>query len=246
MVSILQRPGDDFSYAAMKQYAAYANTFTHASGTLAIDSTTTQIKTAGGQVATMNGQILKAVIAASTGLNLATEHREQAKAAWADGSSYSLGSIAWNDGIRYRCITAHTAEDDITATTTVNEPGHSDNWAAYWEKAPHAAVYAGNASSGAGGELTSKWERWYMVTAESDGSLGMWEAGDEVLGTAVLKVPQFDPKMYVVCGFIHIDNQLSSTFTIGSGSLSSTTETYINQIGPVWPHPDNFAASWEQ
>jgi len=241
-ISVLQNPGDHFSYKGMKILAEYLNTFNMASQTLAIDANSNDIQTTGTGWMMMNGQFEQCEVDAA--LDISAAHREDTKTAWATSTSYSAGDIRWNaaQNVRYRCILAHTSKNvaNETAGAPANEPGASDFWDTYWEEAPHSAVYAGGTTPDT---IAAGYDKWYLVTAEADGTLGIWIAGDAATtGNAVCKIPQFDPKMYCAIGAMLIANGTSSTFTVGTTGLdtASVTDTYINIIGPVFPHPDNW------
>jgi hypothetical protein len=92
---------------------------------------------------------------------------------------------------------------------------------------------------------------WFMVTAEADGTLGLWVASEELSTVTVpdLKVPYFDPSVYCVLAFIECINTTNTATgvigaaTVGNGGIETTAAadfaTYHIVIGPVFPHPDN-------
>jgi hypothetical protein len=66
--------------------------------------------------------------------NLGTS--SQIAAAWANGTSYSVGNFAKNNNVTYKC----TANN--TGSTTVNQPGVGSQWASYW------TIYSGDFDNG--------------------------------------------------------------------------------------------------
>jgi len=231
--NVNQNHYEKFSYKPMRELAKYLNTYNCESQVVAHSAA--DIGDTGTKLAILCGQPVQLAIDSALDISSCTEGTESS---WSSGSSYSIGSIVEaDDGVRYRCITAHTARDGSDSDYINNEPGSSDNWARFWEDAPHTAV---NAS---GTEITKKYEQWFMVTAKADGTLTVWEAGDQSAygtATAECKVPLYDPKKYIPVAFWHAKNSTSATFTIGTTSTSSATHTLLQVTGPVLPHPDNW------
>lgn len=99
-----------------------------------------------------------------------------------------------------------------------------------------------NCTNASGAVIEDGQSQYFIVTAKTDGTLSIWEAGDAAeTGSEELKVPAFDPSTYVVLGFIKIDNDTGSDFTMGTTGLdtSNLTVEYTQAIGSVYPHKDN-------
>ena len=215
-----------FSYKPARQLADYLATYNCESQVIAIDGSTTEnIQSTGTKAAFIAGRVV--ALAVDTELDISAD-TEGTLTAWVTATAYTAGNIREGaDGIRYRCILAHTS-------SSANEPGAGESWDTYWKYSPHGAVNA------VGDTITTGYGKWYMVTAKSDGTLTVWIACDAEAATttAVLKVPQYDPEEYVVVGFIYVNNDSGSTITIGTTSLTGDG-TYYQVTGPVFPHPDN-------
>ena len=232
--------GAQFSYKPMKSLMEYLSTYNMESQALALDSgATNDIATTGTALAFINGQPV--VLASETGLDISA-CTAGTETAWAVDTAYVIGDVVQNShGVRYMCRLAHTSKDGTDSDYTNNEPGKSDNSDRWWEQRDHAAVNASGTS------ITHDYEQWFLVTAIIDGTLQIWEAGDEatiVLG-AECKIPQFDPKVYVAIGLIHITSLVDAetAFVVGTTSLAETScvDTFIQLTGgPIFPHPDNW------
>lgn len=238
-IDVTQDLGSLFSHKAMQEMARYMNTYNMATQAIAVDGNAYDIQSTGTGWAMVNGQPEQIEVDAALDISAtASTQREITKTAWAVSTSYSVGDIRWNsDGIRFRCITAHTSRDGSDSNYINNEPGKSDNWAYYWEEAPHAATYA------AGSSIADGSSQWFLVTAEVDGTLGIWEAGDAGTSTT-FECPQFDPKLYIPVGAVLYANAAgdSAADVIGNASTCdfSTYGTFVQLIGPVFPKAGNF------
>ena len=224
-VNAAQQPEKQFSYNAMKEYCKYLNTANLETAAIAASGTVAIASTAGKGVM-INGQVMKSTADAEM---LIASSTAETNTAWATATAYTVGLIRTNEGYRLRCISAHTSTAD-------DEPLVGYDWDTKWEVAPHGAVNA------AGTSITASYDQWFLVTAIADGTLQIWEAGDEAAtGYAEMKMPQFDPKLYVALGAIHIANGSSAAFVVGTTSWAtgSVTETYVQITGPVFPHADN-------
>lgn len=234
---------EKFSYKNMQQLMAYLSTYNCESQVLAIDANAENIQTTGTKLAMFNGQPV--YLAADAALDISADTTEVSLTAWASGTSYSVGDIRENsEGKRFRCILAHTSRDGSDSDYIDNEPGKSDNWARFWEEAPHGATNA------VASVIEDDEEQWFLVTAQKDGTLNVWCAGDaaDISSGAECKVPQYDAKMYCPIGFLHIKNETGADFTLGTTDLddstgSSVTTTYLQVTGPVFPHPSNWDAN---
>lgn len=229
-----------FSYKGMKSLMEYLSTYNMETQAFAIDANAENVQTTGSAMAMLNGQPVTLAEDAALDISACTEGTETA---WATATSYAVGAVVKNGGsdTRYVCILAHTSRDDSNSDYICNEPGNSDNWARFWEQRDHKAV---NAS---GTVITTAYEQWFIALAKKDGTISLWEAGDQALSTtgAECKIPQFDAKIYVPIGLLHILNATGSNFTVGTTELSTAnvTDTFIQLTGPVFPHPDNWDAN---
>ena len=225
-----------FNYGPMKLFTRYMQTFNMETEVVSGDDNVYDIESTGTKGIMLNGVIYTAAVDAamdiSAGADSSTGNREVVKAAWATATAYVIGDIKWNDGVRYRCIQAHTSG----ATT---EPGAGDIWAAYWVASPHEAVWPNGTS------IADASERWFLVTSEYDGTLGIWEAGDSALTTAgaIFKCPVYCPFTYAPVAAVLYANSAGDTAAdlVGSGTTADfdTYGTFIQLTGPVLPHPDN-------
>ena len=154
---------------------------------------------------------------------------EGTETGWATATIYTVGLARSNgpDTRRYVCIKAHTSSAN-------DEPGDSADWGEYWKDSPNDAVNA------VGVETQDHYDRYFLITAKSDGVLTVWLAGDEAsVGTAVLKIPQYDPEFYCpVCIALLVNDTAAATHTFGDTDLTSDV-TYYQVMGTVFPHPDN-------
>lgn len=220
-----------FAHKPMQEVAKYLNTYNIASQALAIDGGNAEnIQTTGDAGIIINGQYFACAEDAELDISEDTEGTETA---WATATAYTAGNIRKNDtsagaNRRFRCILAHTSSAD-------SEPETGRDWELYWEYAPHNAV------NGSGTVTTTLYERWFVVLAKSTGVISVWQAGDEatIAGGAVsLKVPQFDPLVYVCLGLLKVAKDDAGNHTLGTTALTGDG-TYVNLVGPVFPHPDN-------
>ena len=230
--------GDKFDDKAMKDFARFATTYNLVSQTLAVHgSNRYDMIIAGGGDFVMNG-IYYLAMAANTASLFATNQTAPTATteAWdyltAAETSFAVDDICYTGAITtinqkfYKCVKAHEADYSL-------EPAdNTDLWQAY----ANADEYI----------LANDYCATMMVTAKSDGTLQQWIACETATasGTApTIKVPFFDPSLYVVVGFMWYDNDLGSntvTFCQTDGSVAMQTDaTFYQQLGPVFPHPDN-------
>lgn len=235
---------EKFSFKNMRELMGYLSTFNCETQTLAIDGSAENIQTTGTHLVMINGQ--PCYLAADAAMDISADDDEDTLTAWATATSYSVGDIRTNGGesTRYRCILAHTSRNDSDSDYVNNEPGSADNWQRFWEKAPHGA------SHGADAVIEDDEEQWFMVTAQKDGTLNLWQAGDaaDISSGAECKTPQYDAKLYCPIGFMHVKNETGVDFTMGTTDLndstgSNITTTFMDVTGPVFPHPSNWNAS---
>ena len=234
-INVVQELNEKFSHRAAQTLMDYLKTYNcesqvvAAEGTVGIQSTATK-------AVMLNGQPLKLTVDAQ--MLIASSTDERSLTAWAVTTAYTVGNIRENSaGLRFRCIEAHTSRDGSDSDFINNEPGKSDNWAKYWEQADHDATNARGTS------ITASYDQWFLITAIADGTLQIWEAGDEAAtGYAEVKIPMFDAKLYIPIGMVHIANGSASEFVVGTTSWAtgSVVETYLQLTGPIFPHVDNW------
>lgn len=105
-----------------------------------------------------------------------------------------------------------------------------------------------NCTNASGTEIQDDYEQYFVVLAKSDGTISLWEAGDEadIDDGATLKIPAFDPETYVCVGIVHIKNETGSTFTVGTTDTDDSTgdgatTSFYQVTVPVFPHADNLS-----
>ncbi|MCK4814932.1 hypothetical protein KA005_04105 [bacterium] len=229
---------DKFSYRNMQTLMEYLSTYNCETQAFAIDANSNDVQTTGTALAFINGQPVTLAADAALDISACTEGTETA---WASGTAYVVGDVRKNDkDIRYLCILAHTSRDGSDSDYIDNEPGKSDNWSRFWEQRDHSAVNASGTS------ITHDYDQWFICLAKKDGTISLWEAGDEAAATvgAECKIPQFDCKTYVAIGLLHIVGEVDAgtAFVVGTTALDGTSvvDTFIQLTGPVFPHSDNW------
>ena len=220
-IDITQNLRDKFNHATMQELMGYLSTRNCESQVVAMHVTSEEnVKSTGTKAMMINGQVETCEADPEIDISADTTGTETA---WALALEATVGMIRANkDAMRFRCVVAHTATAD-------DEP-----------------LYAINAS---GDVLGDDEERWYMVTAQADGTLTVWLAGDvAALTLARIKVPQYDYKVYCPVAFMHVKNEMGGAdFTLGTTDLDdatgdSVTATILQVTYPVFPHPDNWVA----
>ena len=229
---------EKFSFKNMKILMDFLSTYNMESQAFAIDASAENVQTTGTAIAFINGQPVTIAEDAALDISACTEGTETA---WAKDTAYVVGDVRKDSkDMRFLCIRAHTSRDGADPNYINNEPGKSDNWARYWEQRDHSAVNASGAS------ITHDYEQWFIALAKKDGTISLWEAGDEALITAgaECKIPFFDSKTYVAIGLLHVTSLVDAetAFVLGTTSLAETScvDTFIQLTGPVFPHPDNW------
>ena len=215
-----------FSDKITRLLMGYMATYNMEDQALAIDAAPENIQDTGTGSVMLNGMPLTLAVDAALDISADTEGT---LTAWATATSYTINNIRKNrDGDRFRCILAHTS-------AAADQPGYGPNWETYWEVSHHEAVNAvGNVITATG------YSQWFMATAKADGTLTLWLAGDEALdGYEELKVPVYDPKEYIVLGFLHIN--ASVEHTMGTTTLA-TVGTFFQHLGFCFPHAESLAA----
>ncbi len=230
--------GKQFNHKAMKSVMEYLSTYNMESQVVTIDGTANDITNTGGAAAWFCGQPVALAQCDPLDISACTAGTETA---WATATAYVIGSVIKNSfDIRYMCIKAHTSRDGSDSDYICNEPGKSDTSENYWEQRDHKAVNASGTS------ITHDYDQWFLITAIIDGTMQIWEAGDEA--TAVLgaecKIPQYDPKTYCPIALLHLVGEVDggTAFVVGDDDLDETSvvDTFIQLTGPVFPHPDNW------
>ena len=224
---------DKFSWKNMKSLMEYIGTYNSGSQAFAIDANTNDIQDTGQALCFFEGE--PHILDVDAALDISAD-TEGTLTAWATATSYTLGQFIKDDSNyskRYLCIQAHTSD-------STNKPGDSEDSDLYWEQRDHEAVNA------VGTSITKDYDQWFMATVKRDGTLTLWKAGVEAAhDNAICVVPQYDPKTYCVIGFLHIANETSSAFVVGTTGLdtASVTDTFLQACGPVFPHSDNWDAN---
>lgn len=123
----------------------------------------------------------------------------------------------------YKCILNHTS-------SAADKPGFGANWRTYWIESTNRAEQA------SGDVVASGDSMYYLALVNSAGTLTLVKASDSgVLDANIeLKIPQFDPEVFVAIGTLLID---SAGFTLGTTSTAGVS-TFAQILGPVFPHPD--------
>ena len=220
--------GSKFSYVAMKQLAAFLTTYNMADQALLDDGTNVyNIEITGTGACCINGVYIPSLTANTEELLTAQE----VTTAWAANTVYAAGDEVYFGGAGasgvkyYKCLTAHTSDLNVP-------PAHDKT---IWQDLPNLA----------GQEIADDIRILIMVTAESDGSLGVWRASaDTAIGTVPTPdIPYFDPSVYMVVGWFDYANDAASaavTFgDTGGGSDFDADGTPTQQIGPVFPSAAN-------
>jgi len=220
--------GSKFSHVHMKHLAAFMTTYNMATQTIAVDGTNVyNIQSTGTASCVINGVYIPALTADAELLITSDE----ITTAWAAGTAYSADTTVYtgtaaSSSVKYwKCLVAHTSTENTKPTD-----GDSN-----WQALPNLA----------GQELADDYRILIMVTADADGTLGVWRASDDTaIGTAPTPdVPYFDPSVYCVVGWIDYANDAASaavTFGDTDGGVDFGTDgTFYQQIGPVFPSVAN-------
>lgn len=214
--------GNLFNFVPMKEFAKYLSTYNMESQTIAVDGVNAyNIQSTGTGQAVLNGVYINSLAADAELLITDTEVTTQ----WAGNTVYAVDDevvVGAPNGDMFKCLIAHTSE---------LPPGGDANW----QRIPNLAGY----------ELADDFRLLIMVTAEADGTLGVWVASDpSAIGTAPTpKIPAFDPSVYVVVGFIDYANDAASaavTFGDVAGGVNFGTDgTFVQVVGPIFPDITN-------
>ena len=93
-------------------------------------------------------------------------------------------------------------------------------------------------------EVTDAYEMNYLILANAIGVLSVWQAGVQaVTAASILKIPTFDASLYVGLAVLLWDNDDGSAdANLGDAAADLNTDgTFVNLIGHIFPHPDQFA-----
>ena len=91
----------------------------------------------------------------------------------------------------------------------------------------------------AGTSITTGYDQYFAIMAAADGTLNLNKAGVQALvGTAVLKIPNWDASLYACVGIMLVVNDSGSPLVIGTNDLTGDA-TFYDFTGPVFPHNDN-------
>ena len=233
--------GDKFGHRPMKDLARFLTTYNMASQTIAVDENVYDIQSTGTGACTINGIYIPSLtVDAAYPIATAQAAPTVTTESWQLLCDAGVTTFAVDDEVYtgtltgvsqkfYKCLAAHKC---IDGTQPAQNPQ-------LWQAIPNAHTLA----------LAINEVFMAMVTAESDGTLGVWIACS-VLGTGeaqpALVVPYFDPAVYCVVAFMGINNTTNaaenSYGAVGTGAgyiTHATDATFYQVIGPVFPHPDN-------
>jgi len=232
--------GDKFGHRPMKDLARFLTTYNMASQTIAVDENVYDIQSTGTGACTINGIYIPSltvdaaypIATAQAAPTVTTESwplLADANSALAVDDEVYTGTLTGVSQKFYKVLVAHNANRD---QAPVDCPE-------LFQAIPNAHTLA----------LAINEVFMAMVTAESDGTLGVWIACS-VLGTGeaqpALVVPYFDPAVYCVVAFMGINNTTNaaenSYGAVGTGAgyiTHATDATFYQVIGPVFPHPNN-------
>ena len=213
-----------FSFKAARDLAKFLNTKNMQTQTVAIDENAENIKSTGTGLAILAGKPI--VLAAHGELDISAD-TEGTETAWATATAYVVGDTRKNSqGIRFRCITAHTSTAD-------DEPGFGARYNTYWEESYHGAVNA------VGTTITTGYDQWFLITAKADGVLTMWQAGVQALNTtAVPVIPHYDPEKYIPVALAIIVNDSGGDLIVGTTALTGDITFYQLIGGSLLPDGD--------
>jgi hypothetical protein len=216
----------------MKMLADYLMTANHATQAFAVDGSNAEnVQTTGTAPASIAGVPITA-LTADAELDISGDLQ---LTIWLTATSYtsadtryiadSNGNKAW-----FQCIASHTSSAD-------NMPGQPDHvnasWRTYWTESSNRAIQA------SGNVVASGDSMYYLCLATAAGVITLVKASDEgVLDADIeLKIPVFDPAVYVALGTMLIN---SAGYTCGTTSTSGIV-TFVQLYGPQFPHEDALA-----
>lgn len=217
-----------FSHDGAIKLADYCMTFNHASQTFAVDGVNAEnVQTTGTAACCINGVPIES-LSADAELDISGDLQ---LTTWLTAQSYTTVDVRYvedDNGHKqwYKCILNHTS-------SASNKPGTYDEatWRLYWTESSNKAIQA------SGNVVASGDSMYYLCLANSAGTITLVKASDEgVLDANIeLKIPVYDPSIFVAIGTLLID---SATFTLGTTSTAGVS-TFAQLYGPVFPHADN-------
>ena len=233
--------GDLFSHRPMKDLARFLTTYNMASQTIAADENVYDIQSTGTGICTINGVFIETLtVDAAYPIATAQAAPTETTESWQLLIDAGVTTFAVDDEVYtgtltgvsqkfYKCIEAHKGIEGTNPAENTN----------LWQAIPNAHNLA----------LAIDETFMAMVTAEADGTLGVWIACI-VLGASnampALIIPYFDPSVYCVVAFMEIDNttnaDTNSYGAVGTGAgyiTHASDATFHQVIGPVFPHADN-------
>ena len=218
-----------FSHMPMKQLADFIMTFNQATQAFAVDGANAEnVQTTGTAHCQIAGVPI-ASLAADAELDISADLQ---LTIWLTATAYTAVDVRYvedDNGNKqwYKCIASHTS-------AAGTKPGQPDSinatWRTYWTESSNRAI------NGVGDVVASGDSMYYLALADAAGTLTMVLAGDggELDADVTLKIPQFDPAIFVAVGLLLID---SAAFTLGTTSTAGVS-TFTQLMGPVFPHAD--------
>ena len=218
-----------FSHMPMKQLADYIMTYNHATQAFAVDGANAEnVQTTGTATCQIAG-IPIASLAADAELDISADLQ---LSIWLTATAYTAVAVRYvadDNGNKqwYKCIASHTS-------AAGTKPGQKDSvdstWRTYWTESSNKAQNC------VGNVVASGDSMYYLALCDSAGTLTLVEASDTgVLDADIeIKIPQFDPSVFVAIGLMLID---SAAFTLGTTSTAGIV-TFTQLLGPVFPHSE--------
>jgi len=218
-----------FSHKAAQTLAEFGMSMNMATQAFAVDGSNAEnVQTTGTAACVINGVHINS-LTADAELDISADKQ---LTIWVTATSYTTVDLRYvedSNGNKqwYKCILDHTS-------SAANKPGQKDHadatWRTYWTESSNRAEQA------AGNVVASGDSMYYVCLANSAGTITLVKGSDEgVLDADIeLKIPQFDPEVFVAIGTLLID---SAGFTLGTTSTAGVS-TFAQLIGPVFPHAD--------
>ena len=212
-----------FSNRIMKDLVGFSTSYVQSSLDVDIDDSNAEdIESNNTPVALLNGTVIPALPA---DLALVIANSLQGTI-WLTAQSYTADMVRYVEDANGRiemfvCILAHTS-------SATNKPrAFSGQWEAYWK--PSSAT----ARTAVGATVASGKSRYFLVTAEADGTLGVWLAGDAATdGSETFDMPNIETEIFIPVAALHVDS--NTTFVLGTTALTNLYTVY-NFAGPVYP-----------
>lgn len=217
-----------FSHKAAQTLAEFSMTGNIETQAFAVDGANAEnVQTTGTGAAMLNGSPI--TVAEDAELDISADLQ---LTTWLTATAYTAVDVRYVTDAQgnkqwYKCIASHTS-----AAST--KPGQKDSvntaWRTYWTESSNRAEQA------SGNVVATGDSMYYLCLANSAGTITLVKASDEgVLDADIeLKIPQFDPEIFVAIGTLLID---SATFTLGTTSTAGVS-TFAQLLAPVYPHAD--------